>query len=124
MGDVSKNFSSHELSCKHCGQLINVPSHVARRQRMREIYGKPISPTSSYRCRNHPDELSKTPEKQETASHPKGYADDIPAPTSGERMALAGAAYEAGFRRIGINVEKGFIHVDDDPDKLPALFVY
>lgn len=91
---------------------------------MRDFYGKPITPTSSTRCRDHPAEKKKTKEKQESASHPKGYADDIPAPTGGERIAIVRAALEAGYRRIGINAEKGFIHLDDDPDKLPSLWIY
>lgn len=122
---VSKNFTVAELSCKcGCGLIVNIPSHVERRQRMRDLYGKPLTPTSSYRCRNHPDEKKKTPEKQESASHPKGYADDFPAPTGGERAAIVAAAIEAGYRRIGINIKKGFIHLDDDPDKLPSVWVY
>lgn len=122
---VSKNFTFEELCCKcGCGLIVNIPSHVARRQRMRDFYGKPIIPTSSTRCRNHPAEISKTKANQETASHPKGYADDISAPTGGERAMLVAAAIQAGYRRIGINVKKGFIHLDDDPSKLPNIWVY
>ena len=128
---ISKNFSRRlangkpECECHcGCGLTVQVQTHIDRRQRMRDIYGKPMILTSSTRCRNHPAELSKSEKKRETASHPKGYADDIQALTGGERMALFGAAYEAGYRRIGINVKVGFIHIDDDPDKLPSIWVY
>lgn len=121
MGDISKNFSSQELQCKcGCGFVVIVDSHVERRQLLRDIYRKPIILTSSTRC----EKKNKAVGGKPTSSHLTGYADDVSAPTGGERIAIVAAAIEAGYRRIGIDKVHGFIHLDDDPDKLPSLWIY
>jgi len=53
------------------------------------------------------------------SAHEKGWAADIAARTSGERYAILIAAFDAGFRRIGI--AKTFIHLDMDPLKPDAV---
>lgn len=56
------------------------------------------------------------------SSHCKGLAVDIAAPTHRERLFIVASLLIMGFRRIGI--AKSFIHVDDDPDKKPSLWLY
>lgn len=113
---VSRNFTVEELACKcGCGLIVRNEVHIKRRQRMRDIYGKPFTPTSSTRCEAH----NKSVGGKYTSSHLIGIADDIPAHSSGQKFALVSAALEAGFNRIGIG--DNFVHIDSDQSKSPDV---
>lgn len=56
------------------------------------------------------------------SSHVKGLAVDIATPNHADRLFIVAALIIMGFRRIGI--ARTFIHVDDDPDKYPSLWLY
>ena len=56
------------------------------------------------------------------SSHIKGRAADIACSSSAQRLIIVSALLDVGFRRIGI--AKTFIHVDNDPDKLDAIWLY
>ena len=116
MGDLTRNFNRSEVACKcGCGYVVINRVHIERRQRMRDIYGKPISPTSSSRCTDHNHAVGGS----RTSSHLFGVADDYPAESSRDKFEVVTAALEAGFNRIGIG--KDFVHVDSDPDKSPDV---
>ena len=63
--------------------------------------------------------LQKTPVK---SSHLKGYAADIRCNDSHQRSIIVRALINVGFTRLGI--ASTFIHVDNDPDKADAIWVY
>lgn len=80
--------------------------------------GIPFSITSGYRTVAHNTTVGGVP----NSSHVHGYAADIACNSSYERGLIISSAVFAGFTRIGI--AKTFIHVDNDPNKGPAMWVY
>ena len=63
--------------------------------------------------------LGKTPIK---SSHLNGYAADIHCNNSQDRLRILNALIQNGFKRIGI--AKTFIHCDNDPLKVNAVWIY
>lgn len=100
--------SIHDVS----PELLTILDHV------RESVGFPIVLTSAFRSKEY--ELSKG--RLGTSSHCKGYAVDIRCSTSTERLALVSTFLLHGVHRIGIG--NTFIHVDIDPDKTSAIWLY
>ncbi|GAA4652380.1 hypothetical protein GCM10023116_46640 [Kistimonas scapharcae] len=84
----------------------------------RKIAGVPFTVTSAVRCEAHNTNVGGSP----TSSHIKGYAVDIAARDDHQREQIVRGLVNAGFRRIGI--AKTFVHVDVDPDKRSAMWVY
>ena len=76
---------------------------------LRELYGKPITVTSSYRGPDHPIEAAKP---NGPGVHSLGVAVDIAAVGGTETLELVRAAVAVGFERIGISRSKNFIHLD------------
>ncbi len=68
---------------------------------------------SGYRCPDHNRAVGGSP----TSSHLDGLAADISTPDHQTRYRIARALLLAGFRRVIIYRDKGFVHVDVDPDK-------
>tara|TARA_R110002167_G_scaffold1992_1_gene9887 strand:+ start:3054 stop:3422 length:369 start_codon:yes stop_codon:yes gene_type:complete len=56
------------------------------------------------------------------SSHLKGYAADISCTSSSQRSIIIRALVNVGYTRLGI--AKSFIHVDNDPDKSDAIWLY
>ena len=54
----------------------------------------------------------------------KAYAMDIRFKTNNQLMKIVAGGIKAGFRRIGINWKKKFVHMDDDPNKPESLWPY
>lgn len=63
--------------------------------------------------------LGKPPIK---SSHLQGYAADIHCNSSQERMLILNALIRVGFKRLGI--ANSFIHCDNDPMKVNAVWLY
>tara|TARA_R110000824_G_scaffold49549_4_gene139130 strand:- start:6580 stop:6945 length:366 start_codon:yes stop_codon:yes gene_type:complete len=63
--------------------------------------------------------LGKTPIK---SSHLQGFAADIHCNNSQDRLRILNALIQNGFKRIGI--AKTFIHCDNDPLKVNAVWIY
>jgi uncharacterized protein YcbK (DUF882 family) len=106
--DRSKPGSGENMQCSTVGMLDEA----------RHRLGKPFKITSGFR----------TPERNaavggaQSSSHLTGYAVDIAAPTFADKKVILKALYEVGFRRFGIMANA--IHVDNDPDKSPAVWRY
>ena len=60
--------------------------------------------------------------KSKGSSHLFGYAADIACNNSADREIILAAVIKAGFRRVGI--ANTFIHIDNDPDKNAAVWLY
>ncbi len=110
------NFSYAELRCR-CGKCdsdgteMNV-AFMNQVQRLRELYGKPLTITSPYRCPQHPVEARKaTP-----GAHTLGCAVDI-ACSGAQAVEILRLAMTLPFTGIGIDQKGGgrFIHLDMAP---------
>ena len=97
MGNLSKNFSSHEFSCKcRCGFDKVSPILIDTLQTIRDFWGKPININSGCRCQKHNDSIENA---APNSYHTKGRAVDIDLPSEQERDAfkkLVVKLYEQG----------------------------
>lgn len=100
------------------------PDFMARLQRLRTAYGKPMKITSGYRDPTHPIEAKKAV----PGAHASGRACDV-AIRGAEAVELLKLALEHGFTGIGVQ-QKGegrFLHLDDIEDgsqPRPMLWSY
>lgn len=104
------NFSPAEFRCRHTGKDGMHPEFMARLQRLRAAYGKPMRITSGFRDRTHPVELCKA----RPGAHTAGRAADV-AVQGEDAIRLITLAVQHGFTGIGVQ-QKGparFIHLDD-----------
>lgn len=89
----------------------------------RDIAGIPFRINSGYRTEAKNNaiyaSLGKPPIK---SSHLQGYAADIQCNSSQERLTILSSLIKVGFKRIGI--AKTFIHCDNDPMKVNAVWLY
>lgn len=111
-GDVklAKNFRLSEFKCK-CGCQEAMLSYelIEKLQKLRELLGKPIVITSSYRCPTY----NKAVGGVTTSLHLSGLAADIK--VSGVHpLAVAKEAEKLGFTGIGVytNNNQYFTHLD------------
>lgn len=94
------------------------PSFMAVLDYARELAGVPFKVNSAYRS----VEYEKAKGRAGTSSHTLGRAVDIKCVDNFTRSRVLFGLISAGFTRIGIG--KTFVHVDDDPDKNPAVWLY
>lgn len=120
------NFTEAEFLCKHTGRCDMQPEFMARLQRLRAIYGKPMIVTSGYRDPSHPAEARKS----KSGAHAKGRAVDI-AVTGADALRIIEVAQLLRFTGIGVQQKGGgrFIHLDDceterDGIARPAIWSY
>lgn len=113
-GWTSRYFTPAEMACKcGCGVERMDPHFMERLDRLRERWGRGISPSSAYRCERHESEQGKTT----IGAHRQGRAVDIPCDGQGA-FRLMSIALELGFTGVGISQRAGkprFIHLDDAP---------
>lgn len=103
------NFSAKEFACSHCGENEMKPDFMAKLQKLRTAYGKPMKITSGYRCAKHPIEAAKSA----PGAHAIGCAADIGI-QGAEAHKLLSLALQEGFTGIGVQ-QKGtgrFLHLD------------
>lgn len=116
------NFTEAEFRCKSTGRCAMDPEFMARLQRLRLAFGKPMVVTSGFRDPSHPAEARKTA----TGAHALGRAADI-AVQGADALRLVVLAAEMGFTGIGVQ-QKGFerfIHLDDvQPPALPRPAIW
>ena len=119
---ISKDFAIEQFACKcGCGYDDISMDLVNRLQNARNIAHIPFVITSGCRCIKH---NTKVGGKSDSA-HINGLAADISYKTGYQLYRLLTGLIEAGFKRIGINLQKKFIHVDIDYNKpYPTVFKY
>lgn len=122
MAQLSKNFTSEEFACQcGCGYDTPNPELIRMLQVARDLYGKPIRITSGCRCIKHNRNVGGA----SNSAHLAGKAVDIATPTGKDRYLIIKSLMAAGFKRIGINFKKSFIHADIDGTKPhPTIFSY
>lgn len=111
------NFSESEFRCKHSGKCEMHPEFMARLQKLRDLYGKPMVITSGYRDKTHPIEARKP---GSGGAHTTGRACDV-AVRGADAIRIVQLAIQLGFTGIGVQ-QKGasrFIHLDDVTEGLP-----
>ena len=86
---------------------------------LRELYGRPIAITSSYRSPDHPIEKAKSV----PGVHSEGVAVDCAVVGGGATFEFVKAAIAAGFTRIGISRKNNFVHLDI-ADKVDSIWTY
>tara|TARA_R110000751_G_scaffold139039_1_gene242745 strand:- start:39 stop:392 length:354 start_codon:yes stop_codon:yes gene_type:complete len=84
----------------------------------REEAQVPFKITSGFRTHSHNKKVGGVTD----SSHLKGCAVDISCTSSSQRSIIVRALVNVGFTRLGI--AKSFIHVDNDPDKSDAIWLY
>lgn len=118
---MTNYFSRKELECKCCGVCLISDDLIMRLNQAREMAGIPFIITSGYRCQRHNEEVGGVP----TSAHTKGLAVDIAFKNSNQCFKIVRSLYDAGFKRIGINFAKSFVHCDIDTSKPQnVLFKY
>ena len=108
-------FSNNELKCK-CGCDVNKfnPDTLAKLNRLREDYGKPIIINSAYRCKNYNIKIGAT------QTHATGQAVDISVDRKNAYRIIP-LIYRMGFTGLGIKQHGSgrFLHIDDLEEILP-----
>jgi len=84
----------------------------------RDIAGVQFKINSGYRTPTHNAKVGGV----STSSHLIGRAADIHCTNTGKRLKIIEALSMVGFQRFGI--AKTFIHVDNDDQKKPAIWLY
>ena len=107
------HFSLTEFVCPCCGQVKMDEDFLRKLDYARDLAGVPFRVTSGFRCPRHNHKVGGKPD----SAHLRGLAADIAAGNSDTRARILFALIKAGFQRIGIDFKRGFIHVDDDPEK-------
>ncbi len=119
-------FEPYEFACKcGCGARDIEAELLEKLNFARYYYGHSMSVNSGARCEKH--NASKKVGGSSTSSHitkpmVKCKATDLKCIGSRERHLMLDALFWAGFKRIGVNSEKGFIHVDVDKSKDQDVF--
>jgi zinc D-Ala-D-Ala carboxypeptidase len=104
-------FTLSEFDCPCCKLHPMSPLFLAQLEKAREIAGVPFVITSGYRCPKHNAEVGST-----SKNHTSGMAADIKTADGPTRGKVLKGLYRAGFTRIGISFEKGFVHADTMDD--------
>ena len=116
---LSRYFSAEEMQCHcGCGDHRMDTLFLAQLDRAREYAGIPFIITSGKRCPKHNAEVGST-----SLNHPSGKASDIKAEDGPTRGKIVKGLYFAGFRRIGIDFKRGFVHADSMED-IESLWIY
>ena len=111
---VTGHFVASELWCRcgFCEGFISVDAANAL-ESLRVAHGKPIRPTSVYRCQKYNEQVGGAAH----SFHPLGMAFDIPWASSDakHRRAFVQLARDAGF--TGIGYYPAFLHADMGPTR-------
>lgn len=110
MGDLSRNFSTHEFNCRCCGRAEINPRLVDALQELRDLAAAALRITSGYRCPEHNCAVGGAKRSQ----HLLGNAADIVINGRSVEETYELAEQVPAFRNGGIGVypEQGFVHVD------------
>ena len=104
---MSKYFSPNEKGLDGGRYEHLQPELLDKLDKLRELYGKPITITSSYRSPEHPIEAAKS----SPGEHSYGAAVDIASVGGEATFLLVKYAIEVGFTRIGVSRKSNFIHL-------------
>ncbi|MEG3641080.1 D-Ala-D-Ala carboxypeptidase family metallohydrolase [Magnetococcus sp. PR-3] len=106
-------FEMHEFHCPCCQRAEMDEVFIQQLDHARKRADTPFHITSGYRCKAHNALVGGRP----GSSHTLGKAVDLQAADSRSRFNIMRGLSMAGFKRIGLDTKRGFIHVDSDGDK-------
>lgn len=117
---LTANFTSSEMKCQ-CGNSTCEYNHINKDlvdtlQKIREEYGKPITITSGFRCKDHNGAIGGHP----NSKHILGQAVDF----TGEDLDTLYDLAQKYFNSVGDGRNKGFIHIDVRNLDKPLRWVY
>lgn len=97
---LTRNFKRSELECPCCGRCEMNPIFMERLQVFRDLYEKPLTVVSGYRCPKHNREVRGSPK----SDHIRGDAADIRVhdKSSIELFRLRELAFKLEFNAVGI----------------------
>ena len=101
-------FTKKELSCPCCDSYFFKEETLEMLDEARKKAGIAFIISSACRCEKHNKEVGGSP----LSAHKTGEAVDLIFQNSNEAFLILESLIFVGFRRIGINFKKGFIHVD------------
>jgi zinc D-Ala-D-Ala carboxypeptidase len=101
------------------GKLLMEEGLILRLDSIRQKIGRPMRVVSGYRTQDR----NKLVGGVDSSAHVRGYAADIAASNSKDRMLLVDYALKEGISRIGVGA--AFVHLDVDPALPPfVLWLY
>ncbi len=110
------HFSISELMCHCCYKAEMDFDYMARLEKLRVAYDRPMHITSAYRCPDHNDAVAKTGRR---GPHTTGRAVDI-AVYGKDAFGLLQLALKFGFTGIGVAQSGPYLmrilHLDDLPE--------
>ena len=113
--DYYPYFQRYEFECKcGCGQAEMTKKHMDMLFRARLSAGIPFHITSGFRCWLH--NRSEAVGSDDSSEHPLGHGSDVRALNSWERFIIIKSLFDAGFKRIGPNFDRLFVHCGTSPD--------
>lgn len=121
---IIKEFTESEFACK-CGNC-NLgyddmdDKLLSKLFTARKKANMPFIITSAIRCEAHNEKVGGVHD----SSHLRGMAVDIRFINGIDLLVKVRELLAAGFRRLGVNWKKKFIHVDVDPGKPQGMFEY
>ena len=123
MTEPKSYFTAGELRCKcdnhACSGGIMQPSFIAKLNHVRSTYyHKPITVSSGYRCLAHDKAVGGSGK-----NHPRGLAIDLIIEKGPDLMTFIQACFAVGIKRVVVYHNKPHVHIDDNPDLTPGIFV-
>lgn len=87
------NFKIEEFLCRHCGEGADIvkPELLTALQKLRDMYGKPMTVSNGFRCEKHNSEVGGA----KHSSHLVGMAADISDPHGELKRFCSGLVLEA-----------------------------
>ncbi len=110
MGDLSKNFSTWEFKCRHCGKVAVAPALSEALQELRNLADVPVRIISGYRCPEHNSNCGGA----KRSYHMRGMAADvvIDGKTVYQTLDLVRQVPAFDEGGIGLYERHGFVHCD------------
>lgn len=105
---LTKNFSRSEAACPCCGKADMDPNFMIKLQKVRDLVGEPLTPSSMFRCAKHNSAVRGAP----ASHHLFGRAADILIKGDKHlRYKIVKAAMEVGMGCV--EVSPWHVHMDD-----------
>ena len=113
MGDLTKNFSAYEFTCKGgnlcCGGSVPMSERLLEGlQELRDLIGRPVIVSSGFRCLKYNRRLLSS----DSSQHTLGRAADIWVRDMDPNTLASYAEQIEHFRNGGIGIYNTFVHVD------------
>jgi uncharacterized protein YcbK (DUF882 family) len=103
---ISENFTTQELRCRCCGEVMVEEDLVNALEELRELVGGPLFVTSGYRCPAH----NRAVGGAKNSYHMKGMAADVWSDVVSPKNMAYCATLVSAIKGVGLY--RNFVHVD------------